>query len=176
MQVASMPINTITAQHTYSLLGVTGTKSGIPPAWTTKYVVLRNPHGKGKGDPVMPGYLYAGSWYNNVILGENDGVFALSSRSVCEIFYGVCVDSVLSKYRNDICVENGMTAERVAIQLPFSFVFCACVVLVFLIVVFPVSAILNGTETLITTDTYKTLTYPPAIYGDRISLVHTGYC
>ena len=36
-------------------------------------------------------------------------------------------------------------------------------------VVFPVSAVLNGTETLITTDIYKTLTYPPAIYGDRIA-------
>ena len=28
---------------------------------------------------------------------------------------------------------------------------------------------MNGTETLITTDTYKTLTYPPAIYGDWIA-------
>ncbi|HIH28544.1 MAG TPA: PKD domain-containing protein, partial [Thermoplasmata archaeon] len=36
-------------------------------------------------------------------------------------------------------------------------------------VVFPVSASLNGTETLITTDTYKTLTYPPVISGDRIA-------
>jgi beta propeller repeat protein len=59
--------------------------------------------------------------------------------------------------------------ERKPIQLPFSFVFSASFMLVFLLVVFPVSAVLNGTETLITTDTYKTLTYPPAIYGDRIA-------
>ena len=36
-------------------------------------------------------------------------------------------------------------------------------------IVFPASAFLNGTETLITTDTYKTFTYPPAIYGDWIA-------
>ena len=59
--------------------------------------------------------------------------------------------------------------ERMPKQFPFSFVFCACILLVFLLVVFPVSAVLNGTETLITTDTYKTLTYPPAINGDRIA-------
>jgi beta propeller repeat protein len=59
--------------------------------------------------------------------------------------------------------------ERIQIRFPFSFVFCACAVLVLLSVVFPVSAVLNGTETLITTDTYKTLTYPPAIDGDRVA-------
>ena len=50
-----------------------------------------------------------------------------------------------------------------------SYFFYVCALLVFLTVVFPVSAFLNGTETLITTDTYKALTYPPAIYGDRIT-------
>ena len=64
---------------------------------------------------------------------------------------------------------------RIAIRFSLSIVFCACILLVFLTIIFPVSAVLNGTETLITTDTYKTLTYPPAIYGDRISLVNTGY-
>jgi beta propeller repeat protein len=59
--------------------------------------------------------------------------------------------------------------KRIPIRFPLSFVFCACVLIIFLSVVFPVSAVLNGTETLITTDTYKTLTYPPAIYGDRIA-------
>jgi hypothetical protein len=78
---------TITAQHSYSLLGVTGTKSGTPPAWTTKYVVLRNPYGKGKGDPVMPGYLYTGSWYT-INLGENDGVFALRADQFVKYFTG----------------------------------------------------------------------------------------
>jgi beta propeller repeat protein len=65
--------------------------------------------------------------------------------------------------------KDGDGKERLPIRFPFSFVFCTCVLLVFLIVVFPVSAVLNGTETMITTDTYKTLTYPPAIYGDRIA-------
>ncbi len=59
--------------------------------------------------------------------------------------------------------------ERKPIQLPFSFVFCACILFLFSTVVFPVSALLNGTETLITTEVYKTLTYPPAINGDRIA-------
>ena len=79
--------NTITAQHSYSLLGVTGTKAGTPPAWTTKYVVLRNPYGKGKGDPVMPEYLFTGGWYN-INLGENDGVFALRADQFVKYFAG----------------------------------------------------------------------------------------
>ena len=65
--------------------------------------------------------------------------------------------------------KDGDGKERISIRFPFSFVFSASFMLVFLLVVFPVSAVLNGTETLITTDTYKTLTYPPAIYGDRIA-------
>jgi beta propeller repeat protein len=48
-------------------------------------------------------------------------------------------------------------------------VFCACALQVFLPLIFPVSASLNGTETLITTDIYKTLDYPPVINGDRIT-------
>jgi hypothetical protein len=67
---------TIAAQHTYSLLGVTGVKSGT--TWTQKYIVLRNPYGKGKGDPVMAaGDLYTGSLWCNFNLGVNDGLFAL---------------------------------------------------------------------------------------------------
>jgi beta propeller repeat protein len=65
--------------------------------------------------------------------------------------------------------KNGKGGGRRAIKVPFSFFFCVCALLVFFSVVFPVSAVLNGTETLITTDTYKTLTYPPAIYGDWIA-------
>jgi beta propeller repeat protein len=65
--------------------------------------------------------------------------------------------------------DKGDVGERKPIQVPFSFFFCACFLLVLLSLFFPVSAVLNGTETLITTDTYKTLTYPPAIYGDRIA-------
>jgi beta propeller repeat protein len=65
--------------------------------------------------------------------------------------------------------DKGDVGERKPIQVRFSFFFCACFLLVLLSLFFPVSAVLNGTETLITTDTYKTLTYPPAIYGDRIA-------
>ncbi|MFY9799668.1 MAG: PKD domain-containing protein, partial [Methanoregula sp.] len=54
-------------------------------------------------------------------------------------------------------------------NLPFLIVFCSCFLIVFTTFIFPVSASLNGTETLITTDVYKTLTYPPAIYGDLIA-------
>jgi Calpain family cysteine protease len=83
--------NTITAQHSYSLLGVTGTKTAppppTPPAWITKYVVLRNPYGKGKGDPAIPGYLFTGTWYN-INLGEKDGVFAISADQFVKYFTG----------------------------------------------------------------------------------------
>jgi len=58
---------------------------------------------------------------------------------------------------------------KTSIQFPLSFVIFACALLVVLAVIFPVSASLNGTETLITTDIYKTVTYPPAISGDRIA-------
>ena len=76
---------TIALQHTYSLLGVVGEK--VNNIWTKKYVVLRNPHGKRSGDPVMPGYLSTGSWYN-ITLGENDGVFALRSDQFVKYFTG----------------------------------------------------------------------------------------
>jgi hypothetical protein len=85
---AQYAANTITAQHSYSLLGVTGTKAGSPPAWTTKYVVLRNPYGKGKGDPVMlPEFLFTGAWYT-INLSEPDGVFALRADQFVKYFAG----------------------------------------------------------------------------------------
>jgi beta propeller repeat protein len=59
--------------------------------------------------------------------------------------------------------------EKISTKSPFSFVLFAWIFLVFLPVISPVSATLNGTETLMTTDIYKTLTYPPAISGDRIA-------
>jgi hypothetical protein len=76
---------TIALQHSYSLLGVTGTKAGT--TWTSKYIVLRNPYGKGKGDPVMPGYLYTGSWYT-INVSENDGLFALKADQFVKYFTG----------------------------------------------------------------------------------------
>ncbi len=77
--------NTITAQHSYSLLGVVGEK--VNNIWTKKYVVLRNPHGKGKGDPVIPEFLFTGAWYN-INLSENDGVFALRADQFVKYFAG----------------------------------------------------------------------------------------
>ena len=65
--------------------------------------------------------------------------------------------------------ENGNGREKISGHLSFSFVFCACALLAFLMVIMPVSASLNGTETLISTDIYKTHDYPPAIYGDWIA-------
>jgi hypothetical protein len=76
---------TIAAQHTYSLLGVTGTKSGTE--WTSKYIVLRNPYGKGKGDPNMTGSLYNGVWCN-INLGDIDGIFALQIDQFVKYFAG----------------------------------------------------------------------------------------
>ena len=37
-----------------------------------RYIVLRNPHGKSKGDPdMLPEYLYtSAAWCNNINLGE----------------------------------------------------------------------------------------------------------
>jgi len=58
---------------------------------------------------------------------------------------------------------------RKTIRISITVVFYAFSILVFLQLIFPVSAFQNGTETLITTDIYKTLNYPPAIYGDRIA-------
>jgi beta propeller repeat protein len=65
--------------------------------------------------------------------------------------------------------KNRNGRGKISTHFPSSFVFFACALLVFLTVIFPVSASLNGTEILITTDIYKTLTYPPAISGDRIA-------
>ena len=64
---------------------------------------------------------------------------------------------------------NGECRGRTRIQFSYSFVFSLSFFLVFSSVVFPVSALLNGTETLITTDIYKTLTYSPVIYEDLIA-------
>jgi hypothetical protein len=77
---------TIALQHTYSLLGVV--KSGTD--WTKQYIVLRNPYGKGKGDPVMASdYLYtSAAWCNNIILGESDGIFALRIDQFVKYFTG----------------------------------------------------------------------------------------
>ncbi|MFY9799669.1 MAG: C2 family cysteine protease [Methanoregula sp.] len=77
---------TIAVQHTYSLLGVTGTKSGAN--WTSKYMVLRNPYGKRKGDPATgTGTLFTGAWcgFN---LSENDGLFALKASEFVKYFSG----------------------------------------------------------------------------------------
>ena len=75
---------TIAAQHTYSLLGVTGTKAGA--TWTSKFIVLRNPYGKGKGDPGGV-TLYNGNWCNNN-LGISDGLFALAVDQFMKYFEG----------------------------------------------------------------------------------------
>jgi hypothetical protein len=75
---------TIAAQHTYSLLGVTGTKAGT--TWTSKYIVLRNPYGKGKGDPGGV-TLYNGNWCN-INLGTSDGLFALAVDQFVKYFEG----------------------------------------------------------------------------------------
>ncbi|MDD1696089.1 MAG: PKD domain-containing protein, partial [Methanoregula sp.] len=69
--------------------------------------------------------------------------------------------------------KNRNGQGKISTQFPLFFVFVSCVLLVFSTVIFPVSASPNGTETLISTDIYKTLTYPslypPAISGDRIA-------
>ncbi len=79
----------IIAKHTYSLLGVAGTKvNGI---WTDRYVVLRNPYGKSRGDPIgLPaGSLYtAAPWCKNINLGNNDGIFALRYDLFAQYFAG----------------------------------------------------------------------------------------
>jgi hypothetical protein len=65
---------TIAARHTYSLLGVVN----LGDTTDKRFIVLRNPYGKSKGDPNMPGYLYTSApWCNNIILGDVDGIFAL---------------------------------------------------------------------------------------------------
>lgn len=80
---------TIAVQHTYSLLGVAG-KKNTSGYWTDKYVVLRNPHGKSKGDPALAsGSLYTGAlWCKNINLGENDGLFALRYDLFAQYFAG----------------------------------------------------------------------------------------
>jgi beta propeller repeat protein len=59
--------------------------------------------------------------------------------------------------------------QKRTIRIPFSLAYYAFIFLIFLSLIFPVSALLNGTETLITTDIYKTLDFPPVINGDRIA-------
>jgi len=80
----------IIAQHTYSLLGVAGTKD-TKNNWTSRYVVLRNPYGKDRGDPTgLPaGSLYtAALWSRNINLGNNDGIFALRYDLFAQYFAG----------------------------------------------------------------------------------------
>jgi hypothetical protein len=79
---------TIVSQHTYSLLGVTGTKAGT--VWTSKYIVLRNPYGMGKGDPAITlpflnEHFFTGAWcgFN---LGIADGIFALRADQFVKYF------------------------------------------------------------------------------------------
>jgi len=81
---------TIVVNHTYSLLGVAGTKDA-QGNWTNRYVVLRNPWGKEKGEPKgMPdGSLYtAVPWCKNIILGNTDGIFALRYDLFAQYFAG----------------------------------------------------------------------------------------
>jgi hypothetical protein len=74
----------IAAKHCYSLLGVTGTKSGA--TWTSKYIVLRNPYGSGKGDPTGV-TLFNGTWCN-INLATSDGLFALAVDEFVKYFEG----------------------------------------------------------------------------------------
>jgi len=80
---------TIKNQHTYSLLGVAG-KRDTHGYWTDKYVVLRNPYGKGKGDPALPsGSLYTGAlWCKNINFSDSDGIFALKYDLLPRYFAG----------------------------------------------------------------------------------------
>jgi hypothetical protein len=80
----------IIAKHTYSLLGVAGTKDAAGN-WTGRYVVLRNPYGKIRGDPIgLPaGSLYtAALWCKNINLSTNDGIFALRYDLFAHYFAG----------------------------------------------------------------------------------------
>jgi beta propeller repeat protein len=83
------------------------------------------------------------------------------------------MDSVIIRKKGLSMPKKKDAGQKISAQLPSSFVFLTCVLLVFLAVIFPVSASPNGTETLISTDIYKTLIfpslYPPAISGDRIA-------
>ena len=82
--------NTISAKHTYSLLGVAG-KKDAQGNWTDRYVVLRNPYGKVRGDPTgfPAGSLYtAALWSKNINLGNNDGIFALRYDLFAQYFAG----------------------------------------------------------------------------------------
>lgn len=80
----------IIAKHTYSLLGVAGRKNA-QGTWTDRYIVLRNPYGKDRGDPTgLPdGSLYtAAIWCKNINLGINDGIFALRYDLFAQYFAG----------------------------------------------------------------------------------------
>jgi hypothetical protein len=82
--------STIVKEHTYSLLGVAGTKD-YQNKWVSRYVVLRNPWGKVSGEPTgMPaGSLYtAVAWCKGIILGNTDGIFALRYDLFAAYFAG----------------------------------------------------------------------------------------
>jgi hypothetical protein len=68
----------ITAGHTYSILGLAGTKTASG-AWATKYIVLRDPKNVTT-DPVFSGtgdVLTSGTWVNAINFANRDGIFAL---------------------------------------------------------------------------------------------------
>ena len=71
--------NTIVPQHTYSILGVTGSGNftTTPVTWTTRYILLRDPYTVWK-DPAFPStdVLTTGIWYG-IDLTKSDGIFAL---------------------------------------------------------------------------------------------------
>ncbi len=83
--VRHIPMTTINARHTYSLLGVTGTWE---PTWTSKFIVLRNPYGKSKGDPVMPAGISIHGSGVVLILADIDGIFALQIDQFVKYFEG----------------------------------------------------------------------------------------
>ena len=83
---------TIVVQHTYSLLGVAGTKDSNQN-WITKYIVLRNPYGKVRKDPASGSvsvYTAGGLWCStNIYLSDpNDGIFAISAADFFKYFAG----------------------------------------------------------------------------------------
>lgn len=78
---------TIVANHSYSVLGV-------HTLGADTYIVMRNPWGQkgagyGSGDPVFPGALASGAWWNVVDLADvNDAIFALKTDVFRNYFKG----------------------------------------------------------------------------------------
>jgi len=61
----------------------------------------------------------------------------------------------------------GNEGERIPIQFPISFVFFVCILLVCLSIIFPVSALPIGTETLISSNVSADQA-KPSLYGNYI--------